>query len=65
MKKALFGVLAAMVGSSNAYDPLYSTIKSSVMNLNKINFDKQVTKNRDKGISVVQFYNGSGKTITI
>jgi hypothetical protein len=27
------------------------------MNLNKMNFTKQVTNNRDKGISVVQFYN--------
>lgn len=27
------------------------------MNLNKMNYDKQVGKNREKGISVVQFYN--------
>jgi hypothetical protein len=54
-------VLAAMASTTQAYDPMYSTIKSSVINFNKINFDKQITKNRDKGISVVQFYNGSGK----
>ena len=31
------------------------------MNLNKMNYDKQVGKNREKGISVVQFYNSEGK----
>jgi hypothetical protein len=61
MKNVLFGVFAAMASTTQAYDPMYSTIKSSVINFNKINFDKQITKNRDKGISVVQFYNGSGK----
>jgi hypothetical protein len=59
MKKALFGVLTVLASTTQAYDPMYSTIKSSVINFNKINFDKQITKNRDKGISVVQFYNGS------
>jgi hypothetical protein len=59
MKKALFGMLTVLASTTQAYDPMYSTIKSSVINFNKINFDKQITKNRDKGISVVQFYNGS------
>jgi len=49
---------AALVGvmTANA-DPMYSSVKSSVMNLNKMNYDKQVGMNREKGISVVQFYN--------
>jgi hypothetical protein len=45
---AFFGVSSA----KSAYDP----IKSTVQILNTKNFEKQVTHNREKGISVVQFY---------
>lgn len=54
--KSFFTAAIAGAICANA-DPLYSQIKSSVMNLNKMNYDKQVGKNREKGISVVQFYN--------
>ena len=40
MKKAFIGVLSCILFSTAQADPMYSTIKSSVMNLNKINFDK-------------------------
>jgi len=43
--------------SAVAAENMYSVQQSSVMNLNKMNFQKQVGNNRDKGISVVQFYN--------
>jgi len=32
---------------------------------NPKNFEKQVTQNREKGISVVQFYKASGKPISL
>ena len=44
---------AALMGALVAAEPMYSNIKSSVMNLNKMNYDKQVGMNREKGISVV------------
>ena len=44
---------AALMGVLVAAEPMYSNVKSSVMNLNKMNYDKQVGMNRDKGISVV------------
>ena len=47
--------------SAVAAENMYSVQQSSVMNLNKMNFQKQVGNNRDKGISVVQFYNADGK----
>ena len=34
-------------------EPMYNPVKSEVQNLNAINFPKQVTNNRDKGISIV------------
>lgn len=38
---------------------MYNPVKSAVMVFNTRNFATQVTKNRDKGISVVQFYKAS------
>lgn len=47
-----------LLSSATLYDPL----KSYVSNYNTKNFDAQVTKNREKGISVVHFYKKDGKT---
>ena len=44
---------------------MYNPIKSAVANYNTKNFEKQVTLNREKGISVVQFYKSSGKSTLI
>jgi hypothetical protein len=49
--------LASLVLSKGLYDP----VKSYVTILNHKNFDAQVTKNRQKGISIVHFYKESGK----
>lgn len=38
---------------------MYNAAKSSVAVYNPKNFEKQVTMNREKGISVVQFYSAS------
>lgn len=35
---------------------MYNPLKSEVANYNAVNFPKQVTNNREKGISIVQFY---------
>ena len=40
---------------------LYDHAKSDVSIYSKLNFEKQVSKNRDKGISVVHFYKSGGK----
>lgn len=42
-------------------ESMYNAVKSSVTVFNGRNFEKQVTQNREKGISVVQFYKASGK----
>ena len=42
---------------SSAYGmQLYDHAKSDVAIYSKLNFEKQVSKNRDKGISVVHYY---------
>ena len=48
-----------MVSAESMYNPL----KSTVAIYNDKNLDKQVTFNREKGISVVQFYKAGGKCI--
>jgi len=55
---ALFGLTTA--ASSELYDPLHS----DVMLYTKLNWDKQVMNQRDKGISVVHFYKPNGKLKT-
>lgn len=40
---------------------LYDHVSSDVAVYNKLNFEKQVSKNRDKGISIVHFYKDEGK----
>jgi hypothetical protein len=50
-------VLAAIVSAESMYNPL----KSEVAIYNHQNFPKQVTNNREKGISIVQFYKAGGK----
>ena len=48
-----------LLGQQAAAESMYNPVKSSIMNLNPKNFEKQVTLNREKGISVVQFYKPS------
>jgi hypothetical protein len=40
---------------------MYNPLKSEVAIYNHQNFPKQVTNNREKGISIVQFYRAGGK----
>ena len=61
-KTVLSGLVGlGMLGTQAEAEPFYNPTKSSVMNLNNKNFEKQVTLNRDKGISIVQYYKASGK----
>ena len=56
------GILSlACLSEQAAAEQMYNPLKSSVINYNNKNFEKQVTLNREKGISVVQFYKSSGK----
>jgi len=54
MKQTIL-VITALLGLANA-ESAYNPVKSSVQILNTKNFEKQVTYNREKGISIVQFY---------
>ncbi len=58
---SLLGVLALNTLSAVEAKPLYDSVKSYVFVLNQKNFDAQVLKNRQKGISIVNFYKESGK----
>ena len=42
-------------------ESMYNPLKSEVAIYNTQNFPKQVANNREKGISIVQFYNSGGK----
>lgn len=42
-------------------ESIYNPLKSEVAILNQVNFPKTVTSNREKGISIVQFYHADGK----
>ena len=55
----LFGL--GLLSREAAAESMYNPTKSSVTTFNHKNFEKQVTLNREKGISVVQFYKASGK----
>jgi hypothetical protein len=61
MKQVL---LAATSLAFVSADSIYSPLKSEVSIYNQVNFPKQVTNNREKGISIVQFYKGSGNSIS-
>lgn len=47
--------LSAFIGPSLTKS-LYDTQRSDVTVYSRLNFEKQVTKNRDKGISIVHYY---------
>ncbi len=53
--------ILALVGLTALAKPLYDSVKSYVVVLNQKNFDSQVSKNRQKGITIVNFYKESGK----
>lgn len=57
-------LLAAALSLSAQAKPLYDSVKSYVFVLNQKNFDAQVSKNRQKGITIVNFYKESGKIMT-
>jgi hypothetical protein len=57
----LLGAALALTASTIQAKPLYDSVKSYVFVLNQKNFDSQVTKNRQKGITIVNFYKESGK----
>jgi hypothetical protein len=64
MRKAMIsmmGVLALTTLTSFQAKPLYDSVKSYVVVLNNKNFDAQVTKNRNKGITIINFYKEFGK----
>jgi len=49
--------ILALLGLVNTkYAPLYEHAHSDVSVFTTLNFDKQVTKNRQDGISIVHFY---------
>lgn len=59
MKQVIIG---AAIMAFTAAESMYNAQKSEAAIYNTQNFQKQVTNNREKGISIVQFYNGDGKS---
>lgn len=53
--------LTTFLGLTSAAE-LYDPNHSDVMLYTKLNWDKQVMSKRDKGISIVHFYNEKGKS---
>ncbi|TNV78640.1 hypothetical protein FGO68_gene5489 [Halteria grandinella] len=56
---ALLGAALALSATTALAKPLYDSVKSYVFVLNNKNFDSQVTKNRQKGITIVNYYKES------
>jgi hypothetical protein len=54
-----------LLGQQSAAESMYNPQKSSVTTFNTKNFEKQVTLNREKGISVVQYYKASEENSTM
>ena len=64
MTKSLMSILGVFLMSTVSIvtaKSLYDSVKSYVFVLNAKNFDAQVLKNRQKGITIVNFYKESGK----
>jgi len=61
MKSILAGVTLAALCETISAESMYNPLKSEVSIYNTVNFPKQVTNNREKGISIVQFYKAGGK----
>ncbi len=51
--------MAAMAETISA-ESMYNPLKSEVSIYNTVNYPKQVINNREKGISIVQFYKFGG-----
>ena len=61
MKSLLCSAIGSCLLGMAAAESIYNPSTSAVAIYNNKNFEKQVSQNREKGISVVQFYKGSGK----
>lgn len=59
----IMGVFLLSTISIVSAKALYDSVKSYVFVLNSKNFDAQVLKNRQKGITIVNFYKESGKIL--
>jgi hypothetical protein len=66
MSKSLMSILGVFLMSTISIvsaKSLFDSVKSYVFLLNSKNFDAQVLKNRQKGITIVNFYKESGKIL--
>ena len=54
-------LLASLGPEDVSAKQLYDHVASDVTVYGKLNFEKQVSKNRDKGISIVHYYKDDGK----
>jgi len=67
MRKFSFNSLISVIVLMSSYQKnaltkeLYDGLRSEVAIYTNLNFEKQVSKNRDKGISVVHYYKDEGK----
>ena len=63
VKSVLYLLCLATLSASVASKALFDSVKSYVFVLNQKNFDAQVLKNRQKGITIVNFYKESGNPL--
>ena len=61
MKHLITGIAVAALSETVCAESIYNPLKSEVSIYNTVNFPKQVTNNREKGISIVQFYKAGGR----
>lgn len=61
MKSLFCSAIGSSILAMSAAESMFNPATSAVSIYNNKNFEKQVMLNRDKGISIVDFYKGSGK----
>ena len=60
MRHLVTGITLAAFAETISAESMYNPLKSEVSIYNTVNYPKQVTNNREKGISIVQFYKFGG-----
>lgn len=60
MRHLVTGITLAALAETISAESMYNPLKSEVSIYNTVNYPKQVTNNREKGISIVQFYKFGG-----
>ena len=60
MRHLVTGITLAAMAETIRAESMYNPLKSEVSIYNTVNYPKQGTNNREKGISIVQYYKFGG-----